>query len=955
MSSQVKVLPHHLRSLSQQMRRANSQSLGFIASGIKTIKNNNAQVASMRESRINIVRDTMMDRMDLVGLQALTSSFSASYNQMETNKPLLNRAIDQTLPTMMEQRFFSVNRFSLPNNINDTRWSVGGRRWETEAGSLQSLYNTISLRVANIVGQVDDQLTVLDNFSKRGHYTRGIGPAANAFYSILSHISEEMIRPIPEGTGSSRSGSMDGIPDTVANVVDVLERHVELASAKSEETATQVHALADDREAFENLATNLFTNEVNNIHHESLIRNSQVELALYRPELLSDGMGIESAKEAQHEQRFEALKAGLIQHFFPIVDYLASQEDLFITNIPQLCEEAVREIDRWLTLLSLQVTVEVRVEHEGTVQGAPLTRWESKPISTRLLGDYIPETMDDIRRARDILNRWGDAFRITIRRARELRDAINRNDHIGPLAERIERALYLPDTYDILQTFATQAREHLENLATAYQGGANQLRSHMSGNTVTACTREIDSIAKYFRAIAQAIEKDFGNGNFSGGVNKLSTFPVRSSTRLAWGRKTLEERIAYFFNENGDVDLVRLAQELLAPGTYREDFSQAEWETVLAIFSDERVSPDNLALLLQLMMLNPRMAMNDPRIRPSEQTLRFELLSHDATNRMMGQILGVNPNNSQWPSTDQTLELFRRISLGLMEYSGGLTHQHIWGYPRPNENDVFATMRRAQLVAFLGSLDRRQVQTGIFDFSSFDRGGPGDFTSNVPGYITLSGRRYFVSGWSSLSGSGFAGEHRDFLSYDRRRGRQDAVPDMTNVAVEGASLFATLFSSSLPIGVSGARTAHSNTSSTANFINTVHQAWNRDAIIAAIGADWELEQFTVMANELGGSVNFIETPNGHILMSNTPTQRAIINEAFFASQPDLELHLGSRQFRHNHITGEDTVALNAFRRSLENNFALLPQELLSRYPHVNNETELNDLPEAILRELVNMR
>ena len=662
MSSQVKVLPRHLRSLAQQMRRANNQSLGFIASGIKTIKNNNDQVASMRESRINIVRDTMMDRMDLVGLQALTSSFSASYNQMETNKPLLNRAIDQTLPTMMEQRFFSVNRFSLPKNINDTRWLVGGRRWEAEADNLYSQYNTISFKTANITGQVGDQLTVLDNFSKRGHHTRGIGPAANAFYSVLSHISEEMIRPIPEGLGSSRSGSMDVIPDMVANVADVCARHVELVAAKSEEIATQVHALGDDREAFEHLAANLFTNAVNNIQHESLIRNSQVELALYRPELLSDGMGIESAKQAQHEQRYEALKAGLIQHFFPLVDYLASQSDLFITDIPQLCEEVVREIDRWLALLSLPVTVEVRVEHEGTVLGAPLTRWESKPISARTLGDYIPETMDDIKRARDILNRWGEAFRITIRRARELRDAMNRNDHIGPLSERIERALYLPETYDILQTFATQAREHLENLAEAYQGGANQIRSHMSGNTVTACTREIDSIAKYFRAIAQAIEKDFGNGNFSGEVNKLSTFPVRSSTRLAWGRKTAEELMAMLIN-NGEVNW-ELLEELIGDASY-QDITNEMFEAVTAVFME--LDDNDMSTFLRLLAH-----------QSSDQGVYLEWeIDTRILARLQGNIL-------------TTSETARRME------------QHLEGMEKEQFFKALDERERAELVAYLG-------------------------------------------------------------------------------------------------------------------------------------------------------------------------------------------------------------------------------------------------------------
>ena len=548
MNSQIKVLPRHLRSLANQMRNANSQSLDQIKAAIKKSKAMNEQVASNLASRKRILHDTMMDRLNTIGLQSLISSFTNSYNQLELQKHTLRNATSQPLPTSMIERFFARNRAVLPNNIADTRWSVGGRRWERTFSSgendLRTHYNNADSAITRMIGQVESQLTILDNFSKRGHDVGGVGRAASALLSVLNYVSETMIEVVPEGIGSSRAGHLDAIPETIANVLEVFERHIEIAIAASLERATQTDALADAREADDAATTSLFQNEASHVNLESLIRSSQVEFAIYRPDLLSDNKGIESARQEQHEQRFEDLKTSLTSNLFPVVDFLASRADSMWTNVSQMCTHALTAISNLETFLNQAVTVEVREREErpsrngGTTQ---IDRWERRGIAALTLGDYLPEIVETIRSAKRILEDWERDFRTMTTRASELRDAINRNDHIGQLSERTAKAIYLLAPYDNLQTFASQARENLENLASAYQGCANQLRSHMSGAAIIACTREIDNTAKYFRAIAQALEKDFGNGDFSGAVNRLNSFPVRCSTRLVWSRKTAEE------------------------------------------------------------------------------------------------------------------------------------------------------------------------------------------------------------------------------------------------------------------------------------------------------------------------------------------------------------------------------------------------------------------------------
>ena len=560
MSGRIRVMPKHLRGLAQQMRKANSQGLEQIQTGIQSIKTSNDQVASTLAFRKRVLHDTMMERVNTVGLESLINSFASSYNQLETHEHTLKNAIDQTLPSSMAQRFFNTNRGVLPSNIADTRWSVGGSRWEGTFSSgdrdLATRYNNVGLAVMRVIGQIEDQLNELDRMAKRGHYVGGVGRAANAFLSTLNYVSETMIEVVPEGMGSSRSGSLDAIVETVGNVLEVFERHIEIAIAAAEERAAQTDGLANVREEFDSSSSRLFEDGTGSLGQEPLIRNSQVEFAIYRPELLSDSMGIESAREQQHEQRFDDLRRSLTDNLFPIVNFIANQANSMWTNISQLCTQAIEEIDRWDNFLNRNVTVEVRAFDERPSRTGGTTRierWERRNITSRTLGEYLPDIVTSINRVRSILTDWERAFRFTGSRANEFRDAMNRNDHIGQLSERTARAMYLPDPYDNLQTFADQARANLETLASAYQSCSNQISSNMSGEAITSCVEAIQSTARYLRAIAQAVEKDFGSGDFVGEVNKLSSFPVRCSSRLVWSRKTVEELREMLIGDDGEI------------------------------------------------------------------------------------------------------------------------------------------------------------------------------------------------------------------------------------------------------------------------------------------------------------------------------------------------------------------------------------------------------------------
>ena len=306
----------------------------------------------------------------------------------------------------------------------------------------------------------------------------------------------------------------------------------------------------------------------------------------------------------------------------------------------------------------------------------------------------------------------------------------------------------------------------------------------------------------------------------------------------------------------------------------------------------------------------------------------------------------------RWPSQDAVMELIRGTAFSFTQRTDVLAHEHIWGNGLICDNEVFHSIRRTQLFGFLGALEPAQIAGGNFDFSGFDNGGPGS-QNNVSGYIVFNGSSFFVSGWCSFSNRGFGGEHGAFLSHARLRQNINGIPDIGDVILGGAGLTASLFR--IPF-VSNPYKHSSNWNSGIGYINTVNQWLNRDAIIAGLNEAWWLEQYALMSNNLGGRIIFVETPNGNLLMANYSSQRSIIIDAYLNANPNIDI--GLRSDRLAHITGDSTEGLDIFEsrleETLENYFDSLPAHLRERYSHVTPDTSLNDLPEAILNEVIRL-
>ena len=118
---------------------------------------------------------------------------------------------------------------------------------------------------------------------------------------------------------------------------------------------------------------------------------------------------------------------------------------------------------------------------------------------------------------------------------------ISAGGHVSGLERGVETAIYPAEAFNGLQTFANAAKDRLERNATAYNQYADAVMDNMDGATRAAYADSLRRGADYSKAIAQTIDTDFFGSGFSGEKDKTSGFPNRSSTTLAWSRKSIEE------------------------------------------------------------------------------------------------------------------------------------------------------------------------------------------------------------------------------------------------------------------------------------------------------------------------------------------------------------------------------------------------------------------------------
>ena len=550
MSNTISIDPSELRELAAAMRGLNTRNLDPILSGISTRNSANSDLSRQKNERQERFAGEMFGQIESAGLLQLMTSFSDSYNRRSSLRPLFNRVLGHQIPSSMEDVFFRRVNHHAPQN--KTRWDVGGVEWSSSQDrELKRRFNAMTSAIDTVLNKVEDHRTALEGFERTSSTTlyrpTGAGVANRAFVSRLNNLGDRVPR-VFEGRGA-RSGEEDAIVAAVTDVFGILDQNINLARDKGAELADQSDSLATYIQAQDQQLASKMFGPGESINGAELMK-SQVSLSVHRSALLSDGRGLESAYEEQIERRYERLKLHITEAVYDVADFIAHSPASRV-SISHHCREALEAIDNWHHFIENKL-VELRVQDdppESTSSApvfAPITWGNGMPrgnFENHLNNDLVA----DIRTARARLKEWEAAFRETERRAQNFVQAMNNNDeHLRNLKRRITHAIYQTGRLGRLQTFATNVKDGLLSQATMFNNFANTLDTGMSGQTVTAYANALRRGSRYFKAIAQRIEIEFWDGEFSGDVDRALLFSPRLGSSSFGARLSAEALLEHF-------------------------------------------------------------------------------------------------------------------------------------------------------------------------------------------------------------------------------------------------------------------------------------------------------------------------------------------------------------------------------------------------------------------------
>jgi len=300
----------------------------------------------------------------------------------------------------------------------------------------------------------------------------------------------------------------------------------------------------------------MFSGDVAMQHtHVSQLLKSQVELAIYRPELLSDGRGLERARDEQRERRYSTLEWNL-RTLHPVADFIARPTTYGGEDISSLCLEALNTIRQWENFIDREVTVSVHTDTGDTrlsrpsqssstgarAEEVPIMRWERQGGQGDLR-DFLEDAARDIDIVKSVLTGLQETFDNTMRLAMRFADAIGRGDHAHDLRERVENAIYTTTLFGNLQSFADVTEQELRRQADVYRRFADQIADSMSGDTVDGYTHALHRGASYCQAIAATIQIYFKRGGTGSERLRTNAFQPRNFTTSGWASKEFDEML----------------------------------------------------------------------------------------------------------------------------------------------------------------------------------------------------------------------------------------------------------------------------------------------------------------------------------------------------------------------------------------------------------------------------
>ena len=543
MSTKIRISPEQLREVSQRIKAANDRVFGNITNRFDARNDLNQHMIDEKTRREDRLLTSMFGQIDnATGLTTLLTSFTDSYNMRSENSSKLNRArhLENNIPSSIISRF--MDRLPTAETRSGTRWWVGGNLWlddSDRAAEIRREYRKVATAIEDVVSAVRTHRERLQGFVQRytedRYHTSSSRTANRAFISRLNYMSDYAIEAF---VGiDQRSSESDGIVASVRNAIETTRRNMAIVNALGVELSEQGATLAEDVLESDRSASRVLSGMINTMSHAVRVTRSEVDIAIYRPELLSDNVGLENARSYQRDDRHSTLASKVTESLYEVAEFIARPGSRL--DIPALCEDAISVIDVWTVFINSNVSV-ATIDKEST---SIIPQWNAKqPLG--ILADYLPrELQEEIEAARRILAKWGTDFATTRRRADRMTTRMNNDTHLNRLEERVERAIYPDTALNPLQRSANQSIAELRSLSAAYTKFSTTVRSSMLGFAAEGYAGALDRGSRYIEAVAQTLEMYFFGGEFKGGVDGTSAFTQRTIMTNSWTNKLLEDML----------------------------------------------------------------------------------------------------------------------------------------------------------------------------------------------------------------------------------------------------------------------------------------------------------------------------------------------------------------------------------------------------------------------------
>ena len=371
----------------------------------------------------------------------------------------------------------------------------------------------------------------------------------------------------------------------------------------------------------------------------------------------------------------------------------------------------------------------------------------------------------------------------------------------------------------------------------------------------------------------------------------------------------INEWVASFFDEDGKVDPRRVAVALFNRGGNGE-FSAIEWEALMRLLRDPRVSLQDMLEIYAYATINPT--------GNARATLR------KLVNEFINQL---------------ELETVAAIwGMPHLEYDEG----------RALENELHDFLRRVQLLVFLESLGYGVIMPRDFDLSEWEnRRGSIVFTTRPPFLIGRETNGFFTPTVDALFGRNFTDEMASFFNRDRLNRAIQEIADWWEVALAAGDGML----SNVPV------VEHLfNTRDGLEFIELFLEAVGREGAISQEQAVFNTWIAVFASVRLGEAVSVMDTPNGPVVMFIEDTPRSLINMAGLEDLGFTPAEIRAVLMDEHHA---DFQTMMNFMNPPSNDYRLADfeitlQDIRDLHFEAYQHTPLEHLPQDVLREVLRL-